>query len=309
MGRLTRLFLFSAAASLCNAPVHAVAGTETVLPSIMGQEIRVKALFEHTFADLAEAYQLGFNEMVQANPGIDPWLPQPGTEIIIPARRILPPGPRNGIVVNLSEYRLYYYPANRGDVITHPIGIGTTEFPTPVIDTSVVAKVDKPAWYPPASIRKRQLEEEGEVMPLVVPPGPENPLGAFAMKLAADSYLIHGTNKGMGIGMAVSHGCIRMNNADVLSLAKLVPVGTVVKIMREPVKVAVEGGIVWAEVHPDEQVSKRQVIDSMAAQVQSLSVNNRGLQVDSKAVRDVIGMATGRPQIIGRLQPTVAAVP
>ena len=298
----------------CGVLLYPLSGTSQVLaashqPAILGQEQRITALFEHTFADLAETYKLGFNEMVQANPGVDPWLPPPGTEIIIPGRHILPPGDRSGIIVNLSEFRLYYFPADDSGVVTHPIGIGTEEFPTPLIETRVMAKVANPAWYPPASIRKRQLEEEGEVMPTVVPPGPDNPLGAYALKLEIPSYLIHGTNKGMGVGMAVSHGCIRMNNSDVVSLAGKVPVGTPVKIVREPVKVAVENGVVWAEVHPDEQVSKRHMIDSLARQVQQLSYQNRGLQVDSQAVRNVLRLANGRPQRIGGLQAAVAAIP
>ncbi len=289
------------------APAQVQAGSHQ--PAIVGQELRIKAQFEHTFADLAETYRLGFNEMVHANPGVDPWLPAPGTEIIIPGRHILPPLPRVGIIVNLSEYRLYYFPPDGGAVITHPIGIGTEEFPTPLVETSVVAKVANPSWYPPASIRKRQLEEEGEVMPLVVPPGPDNPLGAYALKLAVPSYLIHGTNKGMGVGMAVSHGCIRMNNTDVVSLAGRVAVGTPVKIVREPVKVAIESGVVWAEVHPDEQVPKRRTIDSLAAQIQRLSYDHKGLQVDPQAVRDVLRLANGRPQRIGGVQAAVAAIP
>ncbi|MBK8970923.1 MAG: L,D-transpeptidase family protein [Hahellaceae bacterium] len=288
--------------------LQATAETGAQFPSIIGQESRITAKFEHTFADLADTYKLGFNELIAANPGMDPWLPTPGADIILPGRHILPPGPRNGILINLSEYRLYYFPEGK-PVVTYPIGIGTAEFPTPIIDTKVVAKVDKPTWYPPASIRKRQLEEEGEVMPLAIPPGPDNPLGVFAMRLGIDSYLIHGTNKEMGIGMAVSHGCIRMNNPDVLSLSKIVPVGAAVKIIRQPVKVAVDKGGVWAEVHPDEHVNMRQVIDSMAAQVQKLSMTYPGLHVDPDLVRSVIRSANGRPQQIGQLQASLAAAP
>lgn len=268
---------------------------------IVGEEKAVLARYEDTFADLAEAHGLGFNEMVQANPGIDPWLPGEGTEVVLPGRHIVPSGPRQGLLINLSEFRMYYFAKPGQPPLTFPIGIGTLEFPTPLVETSVTVKAEKPTWYPPASIRARHLKEEGVPMPAKVPPGPENPLGPYAMRLALDSYLIHGTNKRFGIGMAVSHGCIRMNNSDIAKLFKMVPVGTPVRIVREPVKVALKNGLLWAEVHPDETLPLSDLIQSLSSQVQGWSMVQSALRVDDGAVRRVIREQSGRPEVIGRV--------
>lgn len=142
---------------------------------VVGQVQVIKAKYEDTFADLGEQYNLGYSEMVAANPGVDPWLPGVGTEVIIPTRFVLPPGPREGVVINLAEYRLYYYPKGQNVVHTYPLGIGREGWGSPIANTRITAKTKDPAWYPPASIRAEHAAD-GDPLPTVVPPGPDNGL-------------------------------------------------------------------------------------------------------------------------------------
>ncbi|HBM10881.1 MAG TPA: hypothetical protein DD403_22730, partial [Pseudomonas sp.] len=185
---------------------------------VVGQIQVIKANYEDTFAALGETHDLGYLELVAANPGVDPWLPGEGTDIILPTRYILPPGPREGVVINLAEYRLYYYPEGENVVHTFPLGIGREGWGSPVGNTRISAMTSNPAWYPPQSIRDEHAAD-GDPLPKVVPPGPDNPLGPYKMSLALPGYLIHGSNKKFGIGMRVSHGCFRMLNHNVLELA------------------------------------------------------------------------------------------
>jgi L,D-transpeptidase ErfK/SrfK len=175
--------------------------------------------------------------------------------LVVPGRHILPPGPREGIVVNLPEHRLYYYPKpKRGgpiQVITYPVSIGKMDWRTPLGVTHVIQKQKDPTWYPPESVRKEHAEA-GDPLPVKVGPGPDNPLGAYAMRLAAGNgtYLIHGTNNPIAVGLAVTHGCIRMYPDDVAALFPLIPVGTPVRLINEPVKVAWIDGELLLEAHP-----------------------------------------------------------
>jgi L,D-transpeptidase ErfK/SrfK len=222
---------------------------------VVGQDETVVTVYEDTLYDLAKTYGLGSEELIRVNPGVDPWLPGAGKKLIIPGRHILPPGPREGIVVNLPEHRLYYYPkAKRGeppDVITYPVSIGKMDWRTPLGLTRVIAKQKDPTWYPTESVRKEHAEA-GDPLPARVPPGPDNPLGQFAMRLAAGggTYLIHGTNNPIAVGLAVTHGCIRMYPNDVAALFPLVPVGTPVSLINVPLKVAWVGGELLLEAHP-----------------------------------------------------------
>jgi L,D-transpeptidase ErfK/SrfK len=208
---------------------------------------------EDTMLDIARRYNVGYEELKLANPGVDPWIPGDGTLIVIPSRYVLPDAPKEGIVLNLPEMRLYYYPdpmdAPRRRVITHPVSIGQVGWNTPLGTTSIVSKVTNPTWYPPASIRA-EAEAEGNPLPLVVPPGPDNPLGTHALALAKKGYLIHGTNKPFGIGMRVSHGCVRMYPEDIVSMFESVPVNTPVHVVNQPVKTGWRDGVLYVEVHP-----------------------------------------------------------
>ena len=189
-----------------------------------------------TLIDIARRHNIGYEEIRMANPGVSMWVPGEGTEIVIPAQYILPPAPREGVVVNLSELRLYYYPAdNPGIVETYPVSVGREEFATPVGITRTTIKVKDPAWAPPASMR-REAAARGEPAPSVVPAGPNNPLGEHAILLAMPSYLIHGTNRPDGVGMRASRGCIRMYPEDIKSLYERLPSGTQVNLMDAPFK-------------------------------------------------------------------------
>ncbi|HLD67436.1 MAG TPA: L,D-transpeptidase family protein [Pseudomonas sp.] len=279
-----------------------VAALELPLPppgeDIVGQVQVIKARYEDTFADIGMANDLGYLEMVAANPGVDPWLPGAGVDILLPTRFILPPGPRQGIVINLAEYRLYYYPKGQNVVHTFPLGIGREGWGSPVALTSITAKTPNPAWYPPQSIREEHAAD-GDPLPTVVPAGPNNPLGPFKFTLGVPGYLIHGSNKKFGIGMRVSHGCFRMLNPNVLKLASMVPVGTAVRILNEPYKFGVAGGKVYLEAHaPLDDNGVPSVVDKHAAVINALLkredlVNN--LRLDWEVVREVVAAEDGLP--------------
>ena len=223
--------------------------------AVFGEDQTVTTVYEDTLYDLAAKYSLGSEEIIRVNPGIDAWVPGAGKQVIIPGRHILPPGPHEGIVVNLPEHRLYYYPKpkrrEQQTVITYPVSIGKMDWRTPLGLTHVIGKQKDPTWYPPESVRKEHAAN-GDPLPASVPPGPDNPLGAYAMRLAAGNgtYLIHGTNNPKAVGMPVTHGCIRMYPDDVQALFPLVPVGTPVRLINEPIKVAWVDGELLLEAHP-----------------------------------------------------------
>jgi L,D-transpeptidase ErfK/SrfK len=223
--------------------------------TVFGEDQTIETVYEDTLYDLARKYSLGSEELIRVNPGVDPWIPGAGKKVIVPGRHILPPGPREGIVVNLPEHRLYYYPKpKRGgpiEVITYPVSIGKMDWRTPLGTTRVIAKQKNPTWYPPESVRKEHAEA-GDPLPASVPSGPDNPLGLFAMRLAAGNgtYLIHGTNNPIAVGLAVTHGCIRMYPDDVAALFPLIAVGTQVRLINQPVKVAWVDGELMLEAHP-----------------------------------------------------------
>src|SRR5690606_33955537 len=212
---------------------------EYVLPKehdVIGEVQRITARHEDTFVSLARRYGVGFEELKLANPGVDAWLPGEGTEVVVPTRFVLPRAPREGIVVNVAELRIYYFPKDQPDKVhTYPISIGRMDWGTPIGTTTIVAKNENPSWYPPESIRKEHAER-GDILPAVVPPGPSNPLGKHALRLGLPGYLIHGTNRPSGVGMRVTHGCIRMFPEDVEALFGRVPIGTRVQIVNQPFK-------------------------------------------------------------------------
>ena len=177
---------------------------------MVGEIQVIRTVDSDTFVDLARQYDVGYEDLIRANPGVDPWLPGEGTELVIPSRYVLPDAPRRGIVLNVPELRLYYFPDEDGmRVITHPISIGREGWSTPYGRTTVVRKKHLPSWTPPESVREEHAAL-GDFLPTVVPPGPDNPLGEHALYLGIPGYLIHGTNEPRGLGMRVSHGCIRM---------------------------------------------------------------------------------------------------
>ena len=227
-----------------------------VLPAdadLIGAPQMAKVEPDDTLSDIARRYHLGYQEIVNANPGVDPWLPKEGTEVQLPTERLLPMAPRSGIVLNVPEMRLYYFPPARAgrpaEVHSHPVSIGDVDWSTPLGLTHVAAKVVNPTWFPPASIRAEHARD-GDHLPPAVPPGPDNPLGDYALRLGISGYLIHGTNKPYGIGMRVTHGCVRLYPEDIEALFHGVPVGAPVRIVDQPYKLGWRDGVLYLESHP-----------------------------------------------------------
>jgi L,D-transpeptidase ErfK/SrfK len=211
------------------------------------------ARHEDTLSDIARRFSLGYEDVVRANPGVDPWLPGEGTRIVLPTQFVLPDAAPEGIVVNLAALRLFYFPKPGKDgvreVLTYPIGIGKVGWATPEGRTTVVSKRRNPWWTPPASVR-REHAAEGDPLPARVPPGPDNPLGAHAMNLGWPSYLIHGTNKPAGVGLRASHGCIRMYPEDIAAVFDRIPVGTKVTVVNQPLLYRWHGDSLYVQSYP-----------------------------------------------------------
>lgn len=201
-----------------------------------------------SFNSIGTKFDVGIYELIEANPGVDPWEPSPGVRLVIPSQFILPSGARRGIVINLAEMRLYYFHKDGRLVSTYPIGVGRKEWNTPLGNGKILTKTKHPEWRPPASIRA-WYNEHDRYLPDVVPPGPENPLGDYAMRLSIPGYLIHGTNMDGGIGIRSSSGCIRMHPADVESLFYKVSIGDSVRIIHQPYKVGRYNNRVYIEAH------------------------------------------------------------
>ena len=242
---------------ICTVQLCTTASAEIFqLPSagtdIVGKIRSVDARYEDTLLDIARRYDLGYNEIIAANSGVDPWLPGEDTPLLLPTQFILPEGPREGIVLNVAAMRLFYFPKPRKDetaiVITFPVGIGRQNWQTPLGVTRITGKVIDPVWYVPKSIRDEK-EQMGEVLPTTIPPGPDNPLGKFALPLALPGYLIHGTNKPWGVGRRVSHGCVRLYPEDIEKLFNEVPVGTPVRIIHQPYLAGWHNGMLYLQAY------------------------------------------------------------
>jgi L,D-transpeptidase ErfK/SrfK len=271
---------------------------------------------EDTLSDIARRFNLGYDEIVNANPGIDPWLPKGGTRIVVPTQFVLPDAPHEGLVVNLAALRMFYFPkAAKGEqrvVMTMPIGIGRVGWATPTGTTKIVSKRKDPWWTPPQSVR-REHAAEGDILPPRVAPGPDNPLGAFAMNLGWPSYLIHGTNKPAGVGMRASHGCIRMYPEDVATLFPQLPVGTKVTVVHQPTLFRVQDGQLYVQSfppHEDYPEGKpaaqarytKQLHDRMAQRARQL-----GLELDWDLVERVVNGAQGVAVPVSQPTPGVDA--
>jgi L,D-transpeptidase ErfK/SrfK len=273
---------------------------------IVGDDTTITTVYADTLPDLAHRYSLGYFEIVRANPSLDIWIPGAGKQVVLPERRILPPGPREGIVVNLPEHRLYYYPPHRkGEpavVITYPVGIGKMDWRTPIGETRVIARIKHPAWYPPKSIRKEHAENDDPI-PAVVPPGPDNPLGDFALRLAAGNgeYMIHGTNNPIAVGMSVTHGCIRMYPEDVAALFPLIPVGTKVWLVNQPVKVAWVDGELLVEAHPpvDDEGQSVEPDLGVLSKLLDTALGDNTAAINWDLARTTLAAANGIPTVVG----------
>jgi L,D-transpeptidase ErfK/SrfK len=270
---------------------------------------------DDTLLDIARRYDIGQNEILLANPGVDRWLPADNSKVRLPNRYIIPAAERTGVILNLPEMRLYYFPKpGKGEppqMITHPISVGRMDWNTPLGNTRIASKQRDPTWTPPESIKKEALAD-GKVLPDVIPAGPDNPLGRYAMRLGIPGYLIHSTNKPYGVGMRVTHGCIRMYPEDIEGLFADIPVGTPVHIVNQPIKLGWMAGGLFVELHPplDEDLPEyenylQRVLDAVADMIAthpewSAQNNDRRLSLNGAALREAVEEKSGIPVLITR---------
>jgi L,D-transpeptidase ErfK/SrfK len=244
---LSRAMFLASLAVLISCPIPTISFATEHRPegTIIGRQRAYLIGTDESLPEIARQHGIGFDAITAANPGVDPFLPDPGSRILLPTEWILPDAPiRDGIVVNIAEMRLFVYSHDRSQTVTtFPIGIGDQGKETPVGTFTVIEKIRNPAWYVPESIRKERPD-----LPAVVPPGPENPMGSHALRLSKWTVLIHGTNRPWGIGSRVSHGCIRLQQEDIALLFEMIPRGTRVSIVNQPVKAAVSGDRVYLQV-------------------------------------------------------------
>lgn len=249
------------------------------------------------FLELAQRFGIGFNELVDANPDVDPWIPVQGAQIVIPTQYVLPNIERKGVVINLAELRLYHFHESGGDqssVSTYPISVGKDEqWETPLAYTRITSKIEKPNWYPPASIRKEH-EDNNDPLPEVVPPGPDNPLGDYKLGLALSGYLIHGTNVPEGIGMRVTHGCIRLHPNGIEKLFKSVQVNTPVTIINQPYKVGWRDKKLYVETHSEIEEQERAASRNLTEFVQMVVAKTKDIKQESFEILWDIGYQEAR---------------
>jgi L,D-transpeptidase YcfS len=239
---LNSLFLMHAIASVYQLP--------RVDSKLIGDKVQYQVEQGDFFQALSEYHNVGLLALIAANPNVDPFLPEKGAVLEIPKQMLLPYAERKGIVVNLAELRLYYFPPNESLVYVFPVGIGRQGLSTPRVISYIGDKRKDPTWTPPQEMRDRYKKEHGKEMAKVIPAGPDNPFGKYALRLASSEYLIHGTNKRMGIGMRASSGCIRMYDDDIEWLFNNVKVGTQVRIVEQPIKMSYEpDGKKLIEIH------------------------------------------------------------
>lgn len=263
--------------------------------SVIGAPFYVKTRQKDTLLDFARQNNQGYDDMNRANPKVDMWVPGEGAEALIPSFWVLPNTPRTGIVLNRAEKRLYYYPPDDPERIdTYSISVGKDGWETPLGTYSIIEKKKDPTWTPPESVRKSHAEY-GDILPAVVPPGPDNPLGQYAMRLSNPSYLIHGTNKPWGMGLPVSSGCIRMQPEGIEDLFKKVEKGAQVTIVDQPYKLGWLGDDLYLEVHIDKEEKRRSPRSVIPESVASAE----GLKIDWKAVERAVAENTGLPHWVG----------
>ncbi len=299
--------LLGASASAATYPLPAEAD------SVVGEIQYVVTRYEDTLLDIGRRFGIGYEEIVNANPGVDAWVPGAGVRVTIPSRFILPDAPRDGIVVNLPEHRLYYFPKPKAGepavVLTYPLSVGKEDWTTPVGVTRIVNKRERPTWYPPESVRAEHAAQ-GRFLAKAVPPGPDNPLGEFAMRLdlPGGAYLIHGTNKPTGVGMPVTHGCIRMFPEDIEYVFQQVPVNTTVRILHQPSKMGWQGDTLYLEVHGMLEGQKDPETYGLTQLTRAVvaATKDRSVQLDWKHAEQVFAKATGVPEPLSHLPPVVA---
>jgi L,D-transpeptidase ErfK/SrfK len=288
---------------------------DTVVASTNGDTASITVDQDQTLLDVARRFNLGQTEIVTLNPKLDRWLIKKGTVVRLPNRRILPDSPHEGITLNIAEYRMYYYPADQpGTVRSYAHGIGRQDWQTPLGRTTVAKKVKDPAWHPPESIR-REHAANGDPLPPIVPPGPNNPLGAYALYLnLPGDYRIHGTDvdKIYGIGMQITHGCVRMYPEDIEALYYSVPIGTPVYIVKQPIKVGWLNNILYVEAHPDLEGEEKTQDQRYALALALIQKANNGElpEFDQVALNQALKDLDGTPvPLYERLPPLEEEIP
>ena len=270
---------------------------------LIGYSGTVSAHAKDTLLDIARRYDMGQNEILLANPDVDRWIPGQGTKVVLPARFILPHVERKGIVLNLPEMRLYYFhragPEKTAMVTTYPVSVGRMDWNTPLGKARIEKKHKDPSWRPPESL-KREAAAEGDPLPDVVPPGPDNPLGRYALRLSIPGYLIHSTNKPYGVGMRVTHGCVRMYPEDIEELFPIIPIDTMVQIVNQPIKIGWQDKTLFLEVHPlmDEDLENNQNLMCMAFDMILTEIENKDAILDIKTIKRALQEKSGMPVAI-----------
>lgn len=245
---------------------------------------------------LGRRYDIGFDELIRANPKLRPGRLRAWTKVIIPSAFVLPDAPREGIVINLPEKRLYYYPPGDNVVRTYPIGVGRAGWQTPTAETKIVFTSENPVWHVPESIRE-SLAEQRIYLPEVVPPGPNNPLGKYALHLGITGYLIHGTNRPSSIGKRSSSGCIRLFPEDIEELYSKVSLDTPVRIVNQPYKFGWHRGELYVESHKPfhDQLPQYQ---SQRNPLQIVLDNDVARRANLNEIRQVVEEYRGYPRFI-----------
>jgi len=260
--------------------------------TVVGEQRSVSVREGDTLLDLARLHGLGFEEIVAANPGIDPWLPPPGAQVVLPTAFVLPCCRYQGLVLNIPEMRLWYFrpgPTPGTTVVhTHPVGLGRDEFRTPTGTFHIAGKTANPAWSVPERIRQERMRERGDARGFIRGGAPDNPLGAHRFELNRTLYRIHGTNFPWGIGRQVSHGCAQLYPEDMARLFPLVPIGTRVEFTYQPLKVGRRGDATWVELHPD--LYRRGRVTYAAARA---TLRAQGLSADPERLRAALRASDG----------------
>jgi len=261
---------------------------------VIGRLAVIKIKKGDTLPDIARHFSLGINEVTAANPGVDIWVPKAGKRIMLPLRFILPDAPRKGIVINLAAMRLFQFKEGNSLVaMTYPVGIGTSERPTPIGQMYVERKITRPTWYVPASISE-DYRKKGDPLPPEVLPGPLNPLGEYALYLSKSTYLVHGTNKPYSIGLTATNGCIRLYPEDIEELYRSTPVGTPVCIVNQPYLIGERNEIVYLEVHTPLEGTDTGEREKMYAKLKNIEKKS-GRSLDWKKINEVLAEARGIP--------------
>jgi L,D-transpeptidase ErfK/SrfK len=263
--------------------------------SVMGRLALISLEKGDTLPDMARHFSLGINGLSAVNPGIDIWVPKAGERILLPLSFILPDAPRKGIVINLAAMRLFQFKGDRESmmVLTYPVGIGTEERSSPTGQMVVERKQIRPTWYVPSSIAKDH-RKKGDPLPAAVPPGPQNPLGEYALYLSKSGYLIHGTNKPASIGLRATNGCIRLYPEDIKKLFESTPVKTPVYIVNQPYLLGQGNGIIYLEVHGPLENLDPVEFDKIYAKLRNIEKES-GRTLDWSKVKKELAEARGIP--------------